>query len=541
MSACQTNVNVVAWLRIRRAGVAKRRAVREPRRWWQEVEASDWSVFALPEDLVRERYTALLAALEELSTRGPMSTLIEIAEQAKAVGYHDPLPEVELRSALDQLAKWGFTEPFRDYAAPVRSFQGVIVRQESWALTRKGRAIVAAVRLAVVDARRALQLPSRLLDGVESTIRGLLAHAGSDPGLLPVDLDDVRTRLDELQKVTADFYAALAQMVQSDVTDDDVFGDNRDRVVEALRQFPREYERALQRVEAALADVRAAGHHALVEAAVVHAGLIDAADQQSWLEDRVRRLTDLEAWFQPDGTVHRLIASATGAVHTLLVAIDRRYTARRRGSDLGHDFRLLARSLHAQSTDTAARRVYAAAFGDWPAWHAVTKAAEEDVAHGTSAAGSRSRHHVEVTLREHERHGPPSGRPRKVADTSRDREAALIDAAAQARKRRRLTALLETDGEVALDHFAGLPTDAADVLVRAVEVALAQLDPVSGLGRAYADGASLQVMVRLGVMGRVVRVRFGDGVLTAPDIRVSVLRSADVEIDADTAQQGGAA
>ncbi|QTR06454.1 hypothetical protein J7S33_28290, partial [Saccharothrix algeriensis] len=49
--------------------------------------------------------------------------------------------------------------------------------------------------------------------------------------MLPVDLDDARTRVDELQKVTADFYAALAQMVQSDVTDDDVFGENRDRVV----------------------------------------------------------------------------------------------------------------------------------------------------------------------------------------------------------------------------------------------------------------------------------------------------------------------
>lgn len=515
--------------------------MREPRRWWQEVEASDWTAFAMPDDLVRERYTALLAALEELSTRGPMSTLTEIADQAKEVGYHDPLPEGELRSALDQLAKWGFAEPFRDYAAPVRSFQGVVVRQESWALTRKGRGIVAAVRLAIVDARRALQLPSRLLDGVESTIRGLLAHADSDPGLLPVDLDDVRTRVDELQKVTADFYAALAQMVQSDVTDDDVFGENRDRVVEALRQFPREYERALQRVEAALKDLRAAGHHALVEAAVGHAGLIDAADQQSWVEDRVRRLADLESWFHPDGTVHRLIASATGAVHTLLVAIDRRYTARRRGSDLGHDFRVLARSLHGQPTDVEARRVYAAAFGDWPAWHAVARATEEDVAHGTLAVGSRTRHHVEVTLREHERHGPLSGRPRKVADTSKEREAALKAAAEQAVHRQRLTALLDTGGEVGLDHFAGLAADAARVLIRTIEVALTRLDPVTGLGRAYADSANLQVMVRIGVPGRVVRVRLSNGVLTAPDVRVRVIPSTDVETDPDTERKGGAA
>jgi len=88
--------------------------VSEPRLWWQDVMPSDWTAFSLPEDLVRERYTALLAALEELSTRGPMSTLGDILAQLRAVGFHDPLHETELRDALDQLAKWGFAEPFRN-------------------------------------------------------------------------------------------------------------------------------------------------------------------------------------------------------------------------------------------------------------------------------------------------------------------------------------------------------------------------------------------------------------------------------------------
>ncbi|TQM85469.1 uncharacterized protein (TIGR02677 family) [Saccharothrix saharensis] len=513
--------------------------MRDPRRWWQEVEADDWAAFATSDDLVRERYTALLAALEELSTRGPMATLPDISAQVRVVGYHDPLSEGDLRESLDKLATWGFAEPFRDYAAPVRSLQGVIVRQEAWALSRKGRGIVAAVRLAVVDARRALQLPSRLLDGVESTIRALLEHAANDPGRLPIDLDDVRTRIDELRRVTADFYDALARIVQSDVTDDSVFGDNRDRVIEALRQFPREYGRALRRVEYALEDLKAAGHHAVAEAAVAHAGLIDAAEQQSWVEDRVRRLADLAAWFHQDGGVRRLIGSATGAVHTLLVAIDRRYTARRRGSDLGHDFRLLARSLHRQSTDQEARRVYAAAFGDWPAWHAVPRLAEEDVAHGTLAAAGRTRHQVEVTLREHERHGPPSGRPRKLVDTSRERERAAAQAADEASQRRHLATLLATDGEVSLDHFTGYASAAVVVLLRAVEVALAQLDPGTGIGQAYADGASVRVLVRVGAPGRTVRVRLADGVLAAPDVRVRVIPSGDIRVRED--RKGGVA
>ncbi|MFD5742584.1 DUF2397 family protein [Streptomyces massasporeus] len=187
---------------------------------------------------MKERYLATLAALEELSTRGPMATLSDITAQLKAVGYHDPLSETELRALLDQLLKWQFAEPFHDYAAPLRSLQGLSAREEAWALTQRGRGIVAAVRTAVVDVVRALQLPSRLLDGVQDTLREILGHLKDDHGRLPGDLEDVRTRIDELQRVTADFYAALAKMVQSDVTDDDVFGENRDRVVEALRQLP---------------------------------------------------------------------------------------------------------------------------------------------------------------------------------------------------------------------------------------------------------------------------------------------------------------
>lgn len=513
----------------------------QSRRWWQSVIAADWSVFALPDDLARERYTALLASLEELSTRGPMSSLEEIAARMRDVGYHDPLPELELRDALDKLAKRELVEPFRDYTAPVRNYQGVIVRQEAWALTRKGRGVVAAVRTAVVDARRALQLPSRLLDSVELTIRGILDHLKTESkvGILPMDLDDVRTRIDELQRVTADFYSAVAQMVQSDVTDDDVFGDNRDRVIEALRQFPREYGRALRRVEAALAELRTVGHRQVAEAAVTYAGLIDIRDRQNWVDERVRRLADLEAWFAADGTVHRLIDSATAAVYTLLVAIDRRYSAHRRGSDIGMDFHALAQSLHRQPSDADARRVYAAAFGDWPAWHAVIGTGGEDVAHGTDALGGAGRHQVEVTLREHERQGRTSGRPRKVPDTSTGRAAALEVAAAEALRRSHLANLLITNGEVGLDHFHGLSSEAATVLLGAVEIALAQIMGGADVGVVQADEAGVLVMVRAEITdltGNVSTVEFAEGRLTGPRLRLSI-SSAKSGRAVETAEQ----
>jgi len=517
----------------------------ERRLWWQDIDPVVWRVFGQPEDLARERNTALLAALEELSTRAPMSTLSEIGAQMTAVGYRDPVADAELRDALDQMREWKLAEPFRDYASVSSGLEAVVRRQEAWALTQTGRGVVAAVRAAVVDAKRALQLPSRLLDSVERTIRALLEHVVADHGLLPADLDDVRTRIEELQRVTADFYAALAQLVQSDVTDDGLFGDNRDRVVEALRQFPREYGRALRRVEQALGELAEAGHRHIVEAAVAQAGLIDGRDQQHWIDERARRLADLAAWFAPDGSVQRLITSATGAVHTLLVAIDRRYTALRRGSDLGADFRQLAYSLHAQASDVEARRVYAAAFGSWPARHAVISSEEEDVAYATVAAAGKSRHQIEVTLREHERFGPASGRPRKVPDTSADRAAALAGAAEAAARRRRFTELLTTGGEVALAHFAGLATDAAGILLAAIEVALEQFDTTTGFGEAHAEGASVLVRVRRGEPGRRVSVRLAEGVLNGPDLRVTVTATEQAggldDQDVALAVVGGAA
>ncbi|MEV6851227.1 hypothetical protein [Actinoplanes sp. NPDC051411] len=76
-----------------------------------------------------------------------------------------------------------------------------------------------------------------------------------------------------------------------------------------------------------------------------------------------------------DDTALNAVVSAlhSSSFHEQLVdaAIDRRYTALRRGSDLAADFRELAYSLYAQPDDDAARRVYAAAFGQWPAVHAV--------------------------------------------------------------------------------------------------------------------------------------------------------------------------
>jgi hypothetical protein len=56
--------------------------------------------------------------------------------------------------------------------------------------------------------------------------------------------------------------------------------DKRDRVVEALRQFARQHDRALVRVDAALGELHRVSHQHGVHCAVVHAGLSEPAAQQ---------------------------------------------------------------------------------------------------------------------------------------------------------------------------------------------------------------------------------------------------------------------
>jgi hypothetical protein len=75
---------------------------------------------------------------------------------------------------------------------------------------------------------------------------------------------------------------------------------------------------------------------------------------------------------------------------------------------------------------------------------------------------------------------------------------------------------------VGLEHFTGLETEAAVILLRAVESALAQFDYSAGYGQARAEGANVIVEVRRGDQGRTVRVELAEGRLTAPDLRVRV-------------------
>ncbi len=486
--------------------------------WWKDIEPGLWRFASESAGSVRERHAAILGGLLLASTRMPMVTLAELRKLLSDINYRDPVADELLRDELDYLVKAGLVKPFKDYTAPVTSYGDATRRQEAWALTKQGRIVVRAVRSAVNDIDRSLQLPPRLLDAVDTTVRNLLSHLSSDPELLAPDLAQVRAHLEQLQSATGDFYGAVAALVQSDVTDDSVFTASRERILLALQQFARQTHRSLDRVRRTLAELRGVGHAVVVERAVPGAGVIDAGGQQNWVTEMRQHLEGLEAWFEPRGSIDRLIDSAAGAIHTLLGAIDRRYYATTRGSDLGSDFRHIARMLHAQPSEEAAHQVFAAAFGMWPARHPRLPG-NEDVAPAANAAEGASCS-VQVTLRRTETGRHAAGRPRKIPDVTADREAAEAATIAEIERMRMLSVGLATPGIVSLDHFTGLDAEHTTVLVGLLEEALDAFDPATGTGIAASPLCQLQLWP--GEPDLVVTVRLTEGTLTAPDLRVLV-------------------
>ncbi|MGW3009546.1 DUF2397 family protein [Streptomyces sp. NPDC001219] len=487
--------------------------------WWSFLETDMFDVFTDGRQAGRQRLTvAVLAALLVASSRGPMWALSEIRKLLAEVGYENAVGNEDLIEVLEALKAHGYATPCVDHTAAVESLSDGRRRREAWALTRRGRVVVAGVRDIARRLNRTLRLPPRLLDAIEQTLQTLLQHYHEDAEMLDPTLDQVRAHLEQLQEAGGDFYSAVGALAQGDVTDDVVFTTSRRHILLALQHFARRTEQALDQVRAAFGALAEVGSGNVVRRAIAGAGILDPAEQQTWTADRERDLADLEAWFVPHGSIESLVDAAADAIHALLGAIDRRFYASARGSDVSEDFRQIARMLHAQPTETGTQKVFAAAFGIWPARHPV-EAVEESLAPHRTASGAGG-HPVRLVLRPHDRGTRSTGAPRKVADlTERRREAEAANDADIARTETIARALV-TPGAVPLTHFAGLDTVHVEVLVDLIEEALDSFDDAAGTGRAATMGAELTLWV--GTPGRPVSVVLQEGKLTVPDLLICI-------------------
>lgn len=495
--------------------------------WWRGVDPSDFGPMALRSTVSREAHCAVLAALLVASTRTPMVTLPEVRTFLTGVGFHDPLHDSDLRDILDQLSAGPHVSCVRDYTAPVSSYDAALRRQEAWALTKRGRIVLPKVRAIVNELGRSLQLPPKLLEDIEATIRALLDHLKTEPARLPLDFNRIQLHTDQLHAASGDFYEAVAALVRLDITDDDVFTGSRERILQVLRQFANHTQLALDRVQAAAAELAQHGHAAVAEAALPHAGLMSSEEEVAWIGDAVQKLGGLHAWFQPAGAVERLVDASLGAIGTLLGAIERRFYAVSHGSDLGADFRQLARMIHAQPTERDANEVFAAAFGLWPARHPRRPDTESIAALTPSDAGQRCA--VQVTLRRTDVGSVSTGRPPKIPDVSTARTAGEFQMLTDLAHMSRVIADLTTPGPVYLDYFTGLDAEHTEALVALLEEALDAAGafdvPVT------VERWDCTVTAWPSEQDQGIDVEVAEGTLTAPDLRIAITLTEDAEAD----------
>ncbi|MFF6804585.1 DUF2397 family protein [Streptomyces sp. NPDC012616] len=486
--------------------------------WWRALQPDLFEVFADTDNERRLLSAAVLDVLLQASSRGPMWNLSDIRELLAEAGYQEPASHEDLMDVLDRLKSCGYVAPLLDPKTPVTSLRDGTRRREAWALTRQGRVLVASVRDAVRRLSRSLHLPPRLLDAVAQTLQDLLDQYRNDADMLAPTWGRVRTHLEQLQEAGGDFYSAVASLSRGNVADDAAFSDSRRHILVALQHFARRTDQSLTRVRKAFQELAEAGEGAVARKALHGAGILEPAQGETWVSDRQRELADLQAWFAPEGSIEHLVGAATDAVHALLGAIDRRYYATVRGSDVAADFHQLARMLHAQPSEASAYRIFAAACGIWPARHPVTAAAEDITPHVPSHAGSRLL--LCVRLRAHQGGRRAAGAPSKVCDVSADRHQAQADQSREMARSAAIVQALITPHPVGLSHFSGLDRDHMTVLVDLLEEALGDIDERTGQGSAVTLGAELTL--RFSPTNPLVRLVFEEGDLVTPDLIIHI-------------------
>ena len=506
------------------------------RRAWRAVDAD---LFRFTTTDLRDLHVALMAAFEDAAVLAPALNLEQVRAALLASGWDEPVGDDVLQRALDALVGWRLLESTQDHGAHYATPEEFERKNLQWSLTARGEAAIGGLLSALDALRHAVGLQPAVLDaigdGLSDLAELLVSSAAGSDARVHIRLAEVEGHLTALVASVRQFNSHLQRLVREDASDDDVFVEVKRRTVSYLEEYVDGVERPQRRVATAVDRLNDAGVATLFDRALAGANLAPVAGEDpapAWLAERARRWAALCAWFAPaDGSSPRiegLLDIARTAIVELLRVLERRWDSRRRSASVAHDYRRLADLFAAAPGHAEAHRLFAAAFGLWPARHAHLSPADGEARAPTTAWAVAGGVEVAPALRTT---GTLQNRGalRPVADPARwraHRQRAQAEALATEDA---IRSSLATGGAVRLSSFGRLPTEAFAELLGLLGAALEAPLGDDGARRALSVDGRVEVVLADPGDHRTAVLHTSGGTLRGPDLLVSITVAGERE------------
>lgn len=498
----------------------------------------DGDLFRFTTTDLRELHLAVMLAFEQAAVLAPALNLDHVRAALSAAGWDEPLADDTLQRALAALTGWGLLEATQDHSARYATPEDFERKNLQWSLTPRGEAAVSGVLHALDSLRHTVGLQTAVLDAIGDGLAELAVLLDAPPtaageARIHIQLAQVEGHLASLVASVRQFNGHLQRLLRDEATDDAVFADVKRRTVNYLEEYVEGVERPQRRLVAAIDRVERLGLATLFDRALAGANLAPVAGGDPgpvWLADRAARWRALRAWFAPEDATSPLITGlldvARTAIVELLRVLERRWDSRRRSASVATDFRALAGWFASAPGDDEAHRLFAAAFGMWPARHAHLRSLDGEERAPTTSWLHADPVEVAPALRTT---GSLANRGRvsPVADPSLVRAARQRAQAAELAAHDQLRDALTTGGAVRLSQFAHLSPEAFAELLALLGAGLDGPLASDGSRRALSADGGVEVVLRDPGDGHVATLATATGVLRGPDLLVSIAVAGD--------------
>jgi uncharacterized protein (TIGR02677 family) len=503
----------------------------------------DADLFRFTTTELQDLHLAVMFAFEQAAVLAPALGLDQIRTALGGVGWDDPIPDEVLQRALASLTGWQLLEVTQDHAARYATPEEFERKNLQWSLTQRGEAAVSGVIHALNSLHHAVGLQSAVLDAIGDGLSDVADVLKTPPtpdsnARIHITLAQVEQHLSALVTSVRQFNGHLQRLLREDGTDDILFADVKRRTISYLEEYVEGVERPHRRLVNAIERVESFRLATVFDRALSGANLAPFASGDPgpvWLAERTRHWQALRAWFSPERAeaplIFGLLDVARTAIIELLRVLERRWDSRRRSASIANDFQALGGWFAAAPGDEDAHRLFAAAFGLWPARHAHIPVPDGEATGSGVTWCAAVAAEVAPALRTtgtltHRGRASRIGDPTALrAVRQRAQAEALADHEA-------LRASLTTAGAVRLSSFGILPASAFSELLSLLAAGLDRPLGTDGCRHAMSSDGRVEVILRDPGDGHTATVATEAGELRGPDLLVTIAL-ADAESDVE--------